>query len=288
MTTARLLRFHLQASRPGLWFPTLWLYLLPLAGHWGEVPWTGFVVGLLWCTFPLNHMVYAWNDAVDADTDRLNPRKGSWLFGAQGTDEELATVPQGIVAVQAFAWPVLAWVGGLRMLVLCALIVGILAAYNHPTRGLRGRPPGDLLSQVGYLLVVPLSAWLNGVPIPDWPVVGYLALFCAQAQLMGEVMDIEPDRAAGRHTTATVLGARNSKWLVIGVVVGEIGLLAGPLHDPAFAGGMVGFLGWLLLDQFVLFREGRYTPGQMRLFGVTGNVCAVASMAWVWWQGGFG
>jgi 4-hydroxybenzoate polyprenyltransferase len=65
------LRFQLKASRPGLWFPTIWLYMLPLAGQ----PLTGvaFWVGLLWCSFPLNHMVYGWNDCVDAETDRQNP-----------------------------------------------------------------------------------------------------------------------------------------------------------------------------------------------------------------------
>jgi 4-hydroxybenzoate polyprenyltransferase len=164
----------------------------------------------------------------------------------------------------------------------------VLWAYNHPTRGLRGRPPGDLLSQAGYLLVVPLSAVLNAQPLPSWGVMVYLALFCAQAQLIGEVMDIAPDRAAGRRTTATALGARWSKWIIIVVVIGEIAMLAGPLDDPVFAGGMAGFLGWLLLDQLVLFRDGQYTLAQMKLFGVGGNLCALASMAWVWVRGGLG
>lgn len=280
------LRFQLKASRPGLWFPTIWLYMLPLAGQ----PLTGvaFWVGLLWCSFPLNHMVYGWNDCVDAETDRQNPRKDSWLFGARGTDAQLATLPRAITAVQLVSWPVLAWVGGWRVLIVGAAILTVLWAYNHPTRGLRGRPPGDLLSQAGYLLVVPLSAVLNAQPLPSWGVMAYLALFCAQAQLIGEVMDIAPDRAAGRRTTATALGARRSKWIIIVVVIGEIAMLAGPLDDPVFAGGMAGFLGWLLLDQLVLFRDGQYTLAQMKLFGVGGNLCALASMAWVWVRGGLG
>jgi 4-hydroxybenzoate polyprenyltransferase len=280
------LRFQLKASRPGLWFPTLWLYMLPLAGE--PLGGLAFWVGLLWCGFPLNHLVYGWNDCVDAETDRQNPRKDSWLFGARGTDAQLAALPRAIAAVQLATWPVLVWVAGWQVVVVGAAILTVLWAYNHPSRGLRGRPPGDLLAQAGYLLVVPLSALVNDQPLPGWGVMAYLALFCAQAQLIGEVMDIEPDRAAGRRTTATVLGARGAKWLIILVVVGEIAMLAGPLADPVFAGGMAGFLGWLLLDQLVLFRDGQYTLGQMKLFGVGGNLCALASMAWVWLRGGLG
>ncbi len=282
------LAFQLKASRPGLWFPTLWLYLLPLAGGGIDPARPGFWAGLLWCSFPLNHLVYGWNDCVDAETDRRNPRKDSWLFGARGSDAELARLPGGILAVQLATLPVLLWLGGTAVLGLFAAILLVLFAYNHPVHGLRGRPPGDLASQAGYLLVVPLSAVLNGVALPAAGVLAYLALFCAQAQLIGEVMDIAPDRAAGRRTTATVLGARASKWLIIAVVCGEIALLAGPLGDPAFAAGMGLFLGWLLVDQLVLFRDGRYSPAQMRLFGLGGNLAALASMAWVFAAGGLG
>lgn len=294
MPMTALLRFHFQASRPGLWFPTVWLYLLPLT-HDGPADTArlgsfAFWLGLLFVTFPLNHLVYGWNDLVDAETDARNPRKGSYLFGARGTPEELATLPRGMMAIQALCWPLLTFIGGWGMVPIGLAIIAFLLAYNHPTRGLRGRPPGDLLSQVGYLLTVILSATLNGVPWPSPWVFAYLALFCAQSQLMGEVMDIHPDREAGRETTATQLGARGAKMLIIGVVTAEIALLLGPLHDPTFALGMAGFLAWLLLDLLVLFpaNDQQYTLNQMRLFGIFGNICAVLSMGWVWWSGGFG
>lgn len=286
-----LARFQLKASRPGLWFPTVWLYLLPPTGaphDTSRLSSLAFWAGLFFVTFPLNHLVYGWNDLVDVETDRKNPRKDTWLFGARGTDTQLQRLPRAMVLVQAVCWPTLAWLGGWELLAVCGAIVAVLWAYNHPTRGLRGRPPGDLVSQAGYLLVVVLSAALNDAPLPSALVFAYLVLFCAQSQLIGEVMDIDPDRAAGRATTATVLGARGTKWLILGVVACEIGLLSGPLHDPVFAAGMTAFLGWLLLDQLVLFRDGVYELWQMKLFGVLGNLCAIASMGWVWWQGGFG
>ena len=71
--------------------------------------------------------------------------------------------------------------------------------YNARGWGLRSKPPLELLCQVGYLLVLPLSCMLNEQPIPDWRVWIYLILFCMQSQLIGEVMDIVPDRKGGRR-----------------------------------------------------------------------------------------
>ena len=286
------LRFHLQVSRPGLWFPTVWLYLLPLTadgpGTTGRLADPAFWVGLAYVCWPLNHWVYGWNDRVDTATDACNPRKGSWLFGARGTPAELASLPGAMLAVQLAWWPLLAAFGGVGVLATGLGIATVLALYNHPTRGLRGRPPGDLVAQGGYLLTVVLSAQVNDVALPSLLVFAYLALFCAQSQLVGEVMDIGPDRAAGRRTTATVLGARRTKWVIIAVVAAEVALVAGPLHDPVFAVALGAFLVWLLVDQLVLFADGTYSLGLMKLFGVLSNVFAIASMGWIWWRGGLG
>ncbi len=272
--------FLLKASRPGLWFPTVWLYLLPLAGRdLGATP--AFWVGLFAVCFPLNLVVYGWNDLVDRETDRLNPRKDSWLFGARGTDAQLDHLPRALALVGGGTLLALAAVGGAAVLLVGAAIAAFCWAYNHPTRGLRGRPPADLLCQVGYLLTVALSCVVNHAPAPGWATWAYLALFCAQAQLIGEVMDIAPDRAAGRVTTATVLGSSRTRTLLIGVVAGECVLLATVFHDLVFAGGMLALLVWLVLDRLVLFPSGTYTVRQMKLLGLGGNVAAVASMAYV-------
>ena len=93
----RRLLFYLKASRPGLWFPTIWLYLLPTSGmDVGIVFW----VGLLYVSFPLNFLVYGWNDIVDEDIDRYNPRKDTYLFGAKGGRDELRSLPAAMICVQ--------------------------------------------------------------------------------------------------------------------------------------------------------------------------------------------
>ena len=87
--------FLLKASRPGLWFQTLWLYLLPVAGRAHPLPWA-FWLGAVFVLFPLNLLVYGWNDLVDREVDRVNPRKNSFLFGARGTAAQLATLPRAM------------------------------------------------------------------------------------------------------------------------------------------------------------------------------------------------
>ena len=276
--------FWLKASRPGLWFPTIWLYGLPLGGlYLLDSP--AFWVGLLFVAFPLNLLTYGWNDLVDVEIDASNPRKDSYLFGARGTPEQLKRLPWAMAGITVLAYLPVVVLGGVRMLPLLAAIIAVIALYNLPERGLRGRPPLELLCQAGYLLVVPLSAWLNDAPLPAWPTWIYLCLFCVQSQLIGEVMDIDPDRATGRKTTATVLGIRPTKLLIIVVVAAEVGLLVGMYGDVLFAGMLSLFLLWLILDLTVLFGSQRYTLNQMKLFGIGSNLVALASMIYVWWSG---
>jgi 4-hydroxybenzoate polyprenyltransferase len=277
----RSLPFLLKTSRPGLWFPTVWLYLLPLAGAPLPLRSAAFWVGLVAVTFPLNLVVYGWNDRVDRETDRINPRKDSWLFGARGTDAQLDRLPAAMAAIGLSTLGVLVALSGPAVLGVGAAIAAFCWAYNHPTAGLRGRPPGDLLCQAGYLLVVALSCQVNAAPAPALGSWLYLGLFCAQAQLIGEVMDITPDRAAGRATTATVLGSRRARSLIIGVVSAEIGVVAVHFRDPVFAGGLALLLAWLVLDRLVLFPQGDYQPWQMKALGVLGNVAAVGSIVYV-------
>lgn len=285
-------RFWLQVSRPGLWFPTLWLYLLPLGSPAGTTtgagpPWhhPAFWVGLVYCSFPLNFLVYGWNDRVDRGTDRLNPRKGNWLFGARGDDAALDRLPRALAGVTLASFAALAWLDGPRQLLLGLGIAAVCWAYNREPGGWRGRPPLELLCQVGYLLVVPLSAWLNGVPLPPLATWLYLALFTAQSQLMGEVMDIGPDRQAGRATTATRLGTRRTKLLIIAVVAAETALAFAVFGDALFGGALAAFLAWLVLDVSVVFRARPYTLAQMKALGVVSNLMAVASMVYVWQTG---
>lgn len=279
------LLFYLKVSRPGLWFATLWLYLLPTS-QMSEITSSWFFwYGLFYVCFPLNFLVYGWNDIVDYETDALNPRKDSFWFGARGSKEDLGVLWRAITISQILFFPLLIWIGGWEVSFFLVAFVLINGLYNLPERGLRSHPPLELLCQVGYLLVVPLSIWINDLNGLPWQTYLYLFLFAMQSHIMGEVMDIVPDRKAGRKTTGTVLGTRKTKLLIIGIVFLEVALLFTIYQEYIFGGLLAVGLVWLLLDVFVIYKEKQYSVLEMKLFALMSNVVAVLSMSYVWWSG---
>ncbi|MEM7582912.1 MAG: UbiA family prenyltransferase [Acidobacteriota bacterium] len=283
---AQLTIFWLKTSRPGLYFQWVWLYLLPVAGtdaHASQVFW----LGLFFATAPLSLLVYGWNDLADRELDRHNPRKDSFLFGARGEPWQLRTLPAAIVAVNlpCFVWLVSR--GGLEMALVLAGVVAVNAAYNHPRWGLRGRPPFELVNELGVLLLVHLSVLLNDVPQLPWQTYLYLYVFTVHAHLVGEVMDLEPDRKGGRRTVALALGRFWTKTVIVALVAFECSLLLFVFGDLVLAAILAAGLVWLLADLFVLFKDRVYTVGEMRLFGIAMNIAGYGTILWALYAGTF-
>lgn len=276
--------FYLKVSRPGLWFATIWLYILPTS-HMDIWASSSFWYGLFYVCFPLNFLVYGWNDMVDQETDALNPRKDTFWFGARGSSEQLKELWKPILIAQIIFFPYITYLGGNKMWLLLLAFVIINGLYNLPKHGLRSNPPLELLCQVGYLLIVPLSIWLNHTDILPWTTYFYLLLFAFQSHLIGEVMDIEPDRKTGRKTTATVIGMKNAKLLIILIVLSEVMLLFTVYQEYIFGSMLAIGLLWLIIDLFFIFKTNTYTLSQMKLFGVLSNLVAIVSMAYVWFSG---
>ena len=98
-------------------------------------------------------------------------------------------------------------------------------------------------------------------------------------------MDIEPDRKSGRRTTATVIGIRATKLLIIFILSLEIALLVFVFKEIVFASMLSLGLVWLLIDLFVIYKLKTYSVAEMKLFGVLSNVMAIFTMAYVWYSG---
>lgn len=274
--------FTLKVARPGFWTTSLWFYLLPLGQRHMFGSWT-FWLGCFYVTFPLGLLIYGWNDLVDADTDRLNPRKGNFLFGARPDDAQLAALPARIFLVQLPFACLFVWLEGPKALVWLALLTLSTAAYNWPPPGFKGRPPFDVLNQAGYLLVFVLSSWLNRVPQLPWQTYLFGALFAMHAHLFGEIMDVEPDRLAGRRTTATIIGAVPAKGLIAALLAAEGALVGWSFHDALIAGFLALSAVWFVADARLIWRARPYRPAEMRFFLLGWNVAAVGSMGWVWY-----
>ena len=273
--------FVVKASRPGLWATAVWFYLLPL-GHRHVFHSPGFWLGLIYVTLPLGLIIYGWNDVADADIDRFNPRKGTFLFGARGSHDQLARLPLQIALVQTVFAGIFLYLIGAKILLWFAALAAFTAIYNLPRYGLKSQPPFDILNQAGYLLVFVLSSWLNYVPQLRWPAMLFGALFAMHSHVFGEIMDIEPDRLSGRRTTATVIGMLPSKFLISSMLIVEALVVHQYFGDVWISGALAFGALWFSLDALVLWRRRPYSLAQMRIFMLGWNAIALGSMGWVW------
>jgi 4-hydroxybenzoate polyprenyltransferase len=280
------LAFTLQASRPGLWLTSIWFYMLPLGGR-HVFSSLAFWLGVVYVTFPMGLLLYGWNDYVDFEVDQVNPRKGSFLFGARGSLDQLRSLPVRIAIVQVVFLIAMCWLGGIRMLVCLIGMAAAAALYNWPRYGFKSRPPLEIVNQAGYLFVFLCSSWINHLPLPSWPAMLFGALFAMHSHVFGEIMDLEPDRSVGRNTTAVLIGRVRAKLLIAAFLAVETVLLYLFFHDPVMTIFLLASALWFLLDATLFWTSEPYTPRQMRFAMLAWNAIALFSMPWVWWNASF-
>ena len=276
--------FLLQVCRPGLWTTTALFYLMPL-GHSINLSSAKFWVGLAYVLIPLGFVLYGVNDIFDVEADRLNPRKGTFLFGSLGRKEQLAALRWQIVALQipfliAFSF----WIGARVLLWFAALLIAV-SLYNAPRIGFKARPPFDVLMQASYLLVFVLSSWVNEATQLPWQTFAFGALFAMHSHLFGEVMDIVPDRESGRTTTAVRIGAVRTKLLMAVFLSVEVALATRHFHDRVIAGFLTAGALWFVADALWLWRNKPYSRKVMTLFMWMWNVTALLLIVWDYTQG---
>jgi 4-hydroxybenzoate polyprenyltransferase len=245
-----------------------------------------FWLGLLYVTLPLGLVLYGCNDLADVETDRLNPRKGSYLFGARGSQEQLVRLPKYILLVQVpFLCFFAAQLGWGKAVGWLAAVFAATAIYNVPRFGTKNWPVVDVLTQAGYLLVFVLSSWVNAKPQLPWYTFVFGGLFAMHSHLFGQIMDIVPDRNAGRRTTAVSFGVVPSKLLIVALLAIECWLVLVYANDRMVGCFLAAAATWFLLDALLLWRERLYAPWQMRFFLLGWNVAAVLSLPIVWQWG---
>ncbi|HWZ97474.1 MAG TPA: UbiA family prenyltransferase [Candidatus Dormibacteraeota bacterium] len=273
------LSFLLQVSRPGLWTTTTLFYLMPL-GQSISLHTVSFWLGLLYIIFPLSLLLYGVNDIVDAEGDRINPRKGSYLFGSRGAAEQLLSLRWQIAAWQIPFFCIFWVYAGPRILIWFAAILLAVYVYNARPFALKGRPPFDVLIQSSYLLIFILSSWLNRVPQLPWQTFLFGALFAMHSHVFGEIMDIEPDQKSRRRTLATQIGRVPAKFVVATLLIIEFFLITHYFNDRVIAIFLATGALWFILDATLLWKSRPYSPSQMRLFLWGWNIAAVLGIVW--------
>lgn len=275
----------LKISRPGLWFPTIWIYLVPFGNQVDFCNSYLFWVGLFYVTFPLNYLVYGLNDYNDEKADAVNDRKGNFLFGAKAPRKHLDGL---LLKISLVNMPFMLWftyLSGLKMFLLLLFMVVVNVLYNFKPFRIKERPPFEILIQVGYVTTAFFATELNNLAILSWQTLTYLSLFAFQAHIAGEIMDIEPDLESGKKTTATILKRTKAKWLMFVLLMIEAFLVWFWFQDMVLASFLGLFSIWLLFDLLVFFKDRPYTVKQMKFFGIAINISALLSMLWVLYNG---
>ncbi|MDB6035634.1 MAG: hypothetical protein JWM16_5972 [Verrucomicrobiales bacterium] len=276
--------FLLKTSRPGFWLTAIWFYLLPVSQQhvFGS---SRFWIGILFVTFPFGLLIYGWNDIMDAEIDRLNARKDTFLFGARGTKDQLRKLPWFIAATQIAFAMLFVQLEGWRMLVWYSALVGAVAIYNWPRIGFKNFPVVDMVNQLGYLLVFWLSSTLNQLPPLPWQTCVFGGLFAMHSHVLGEIMDVDIDREGGRRTTAVVVGVTPSKCIIAAFLIFESWLILHFFRDPVVGWFLLLGALWFVVDAFVLFKSRAYPLWLTRWFLTGWNLMAIGSGWWVWSTG---
>ncbi len=223
-----IVKVSVLVSRPVLWCITCWLYFC-VAGVGDEKVWMQapqeYYVGLFYVCFPLNLLVYAWNDYDDLQVDLHNPRKGNYLQGTKGIPNRvLEKVLVFAVLVNVAFLSYFSFSIGIPMANLALWFVSLCMfnyLYNSGPRLRRGPAPLDFVGPLGYLLVFPLASWINNVPHVPFPTIFFHVCIIIRSQLWGQVIDYNCDLDAGRQTTAIVLGITHARTLLVGLVAAE-------------------------------------------------------------------
>lgn len=229
----------LKVSRPGLWLVFVWLYLWPMGGNIHMIDTGVFWLGLVYCTFPLNLLVYGMNDIVDEDVDAKNPRKGNFVYGANLPRKQLRQLPGWIALVNVLYLSSIAYVNPqlsffLVKWIACAVAVNY-AYNNEPFRLSRKCPYEVPVMIVGHFLIPWLSCQINSSPLPSSASWLFHALLLSRSHIWLEYEDISVDKLKGKNTIAVVVGERSTLTLIITLTAIEAAVGYYLLHSTVLA-----------------------------------------------------
>lgn len=220
MTIARDAAQILLSSRPVSWintaFPFAAAYLLTTR----EVDLT-LVIGTLYFLVPYNLAMYGINDVFDYASDLANPRKGGIEGALLAPRMHRATLWAAVLSNLPFLI-YLVIVGNPASWVWLAVSVFAVIAYSAPGLRFKERPFLDsTTSSLHFVTPAVVGLALAGAEVTPTLVIVLVAFFLwgMAAHAFGAVQDIAPDREGGIGSIATVIGARATVRLAIGLWV---------------------------------------------------------------------
>ncbi len=206
------------ASRPLSWVNTAYPFgmaWLLATGRADVVFWVGVVFFLI----PYNLLMYGVNDVFDYESDLANPRKG----GVEGALLQRSRLRVLLWTSVLLPVPAVVWLlgrGDLAANLVLVVVLFAVVAYSAPGLRFKERPVLDSATSATHFVGPAVYGWvLSGAPVTA-SVALVLAAFFAwgmASQAFGAVQDVTADRHAGIGSVATVLGARRTVRLVLGL-----------------------------------------------------------------------
>lgn len=234
------------ASRPLSWVNTAYPFALAwlLATERADAV---FWVGVVFFLIPYNLLMYGVNDVFDYESDLANPRKGG-VEGALLQRSRLRVLlwTSVLLPVPGAVW--LLTQGDLAANMVLVVVLFAVVAYSAPGLRFKERPVLDSATSATHFVGPAAYGWV----LSDAPVTVSVGLVLAAffawgmaSQAFGAVQDIAADRQAGIGSVATVLGARRTVGLVLGLYAAAALLLV-------LAGGAVAWTAVLVVPYLLM------------------------------------
>ncbi|MFK0040495.1 prenyltransferase [Paenarthrobacter sp. NPDC090517] len=227
----------LLASRPVSWINTAYPFAAAMLLTTREIDWV-LIVGTFYFLIPYNLAMYGINDVFDYESDLKNPRKG----GIEGAllQPHLHRPMLWLAAITNIPFLlVLAFAGGPAAWISLAVSAFAVVAYSVAGLRFKERPVLDsLTSSTHFVSPAVVGLALAGADVTAGLLILLAAFFLwgMAAHAFGAVQDIEPDRQAGIGSIATVIGARRTVRLAVGLwLVAGLAMLATPWPGPLAA-----------------------------------------------------
>ena len=227
----------LLASRPVSWINTAYPFAAAMLLTTREIDWV-LIIGTFYFLIPYNLAMYGINDVFDYESDLKNPRKG----GIEGAllQPHLHRPMLWLAAITNIPFLLmLALVGGPAAWISLAVSAFAVVAYSVAGLRFKERPVLDsLTSSTHFVSPAVVGLVLAGADVTPGLLILLAAFFLwgMAAHAFGAVQDIEPDRQAGIGSIATVIGARRTVRLAVGLwLVAGLAMLATPWPGPLAA-----------------------------------------------------
>lgn len=252
------MQHFLKLSRPRFWFYTIGPVLIGLvAAGFDFTLWPFALAAILYFSFPANLLIYGVNDMFDAETDALNPKKGTYEAKYDPKTQDRLLNLMFFVNAPFIALLPLLGRGGLIWLA-GFLVFGVF----YSAKPIRAKAIPFLDGAFNILYAMP-GLYVYEVTSGSTPrielILGALA-WTAAMHAFSAIPDIIADRKAGLQTVATILKERGTLLYCLVLYLFSALMLSYFLPTVALILAAVYALAMVLASRIGIFRVYEWFP----------------------------